>query len=66
MSEVKVIVTIRTKDCSKRFIASTMISRPWYIDIHSQIRKVFVFSYLLFLKDMYRFGYISVRYLDRS
>lgn len=34
--------------------------------IHTQIRNVFVFIYLLLRKFMYKFGYISVFYLERS
>ena len=56
MSDVNVIVTILTKDSSNRLMLKTMMTTPWYMLIHTQMKKVFVFIYLLFLKLMYKLG----------
>ena len=42
MSAVKVMVTMLVKLSWKKYKVLSMITQPWKMDFHTQIRKVFV------------------------
>lgn len=44
----KVMVTILVNDSWKKITEANMITQPWNIDFHNQIKKVFVLSDLPF------------------
>lgn len=56
MRELKVMVTILVKDSWKKITEPSMITQPWKMDFHVQIRKVLVESARPFWRPEYRMG----------
>ena len=63
---VNVIVTIFTYESLKKRIAKSIMTLPWYTDIHIHTQKVFIFKLRPFYSDLYSGGKFSADYKSVS
>ena len=63
---VNVIVTMFTYESLKNRIAKSIMTLPWYTDIHIHTQKVFIFKLRPFCSDLYKGGKLSADYKSVS